>query len=81
MEKKYKIVLCSQEKQVEFAKLCSKFSFDINLCKGTYIVDAKSVLGVCSIDTSKDCFVKINSIVENSQIKKFEEQLNQYMDK
>ena len=45
MENEYDIRIDNQKDQIEFSKICRKFDFDINLCKGSYEVDAKSVLG------------------------------------
>lgn len=77
---RYNVKIISQKDQINFAKICSKFDFDINLCKGSYEVDAKSVLGVCSMDTSSGCFVKINALNTN-QIERFLENIKQYIRK
>ena len=76
----YNVKVITQKDQIQFAKICSKFDFDINLCKGSYEVDAKSVLGVCSMDTSNGCYVKINALNTN-QIEKFLESIKQYIRK
>lgn len=80
LEHVYNICISNQKDQIQFAKICSKFDFDINLCKGSYEVDAKSVLGVCSMDTSNGCKVKINALNTN-QIEKFLESIKQYIRK
>lgn len=78
MEKKYKIQLNSQQEQVDFVKACSSFAFDINLHKGSYVVDAKSLLGVCTMDTSNGCYVKINDALTDNQIQKFEGKIKEW---
>ena len=75
--KEYKIKLMTQEEQIKFSKICANFPFDINLYKGSYVVDAKSLLGVCSMDTTKGCVVKINA--SEGQIKKFEENIKGFI--
>ncbi len=43
----------------EFIQSCTLFTSDINLTKGTYCVDAKSIMGVFSIDCSTGVVVEI----------------------
>ena len=37
----------------KFNKLCSKFNCDMDLQSGKYYVDAKSIMGIFSLDLSK----------------------------
>ena len=53
MTKQFDVKLNTQREQVDFARVCNKYSFDILLCKGSYEVDAKSILGLMSLDYSK----------------------------
>ena len=76
--KEYKIKLMTQEEQIKFSKICANFPFDINLYKGSYVVDAKSLLGVCSMDTTKGCTVKIQT--SSDRLKKFEEKISEYIE-
>ena len=78
MKKEYKIQLNSQQEQVAFVKMCCSFAFDVNLYKGSYVVDAKSLLGVCSMDTTKGCIVKIQT--SSDMLKKFEEKISEYIE-
>ena len=77
MKKEYKIQLNSQQEQAAFVKACCSFAFDINLHKGSYVVDAKSLLGVCSMDTTNGCIVKIQT--SSDMLKKFEEKISEYI--
>lgn len=58
---KIPIALSKCEDIKDFVNIMNKYDFDIDLRKhGTrYMVDAKSLLGVMSIDTSKDCEIHI----------------------
>ena len=76
--KEYKIKLMTQEEQITFSKICASFPFDINLHKGSYVVDAKSLLGVCSMDTRKDCYITISPKLDTHSVKKFEESINKW---
>ena len=78
MTKQYNIKLSNQKEQIEFSNMCNKFSFDINLCKGSYVVDAKSILGICTMDTSDGCCVKINALSTNNKIHEFEENIKNW---
>lgn len=42
-----------------FCNLMSQFESDLSLCYGRFIVDAKSIMGVLSLDGSKDLSLKI----------------------
>ena len=37
----------------EFVNILMKFAFDIDLVSGRYIVDAKSIMGIYSLDLTK----------------------------
>lgn len=79
MKKEYKIQLNSQQEQAAFVKVCCSFAFDINLHKGSYVVDAKSLLGVCSMDTTNGCIVKIYSPSTDNQIEKFLNEIKKFI--
>ena len=43
----------SMKEADEFNKICSKFACDMDLASGKYYVDAKSIMGIFSLDLSK----------------------------
>lgn len=47
------INLKSIEQIHEFVNIVSKFDYDVDLCSGRYQVNAKSIMGVCSLDLSQ----------------------------
>ena len=51
--KKMKISLGSIEDVKEFVALTNSYSFDSDLVSGRYAVDAKSIMGIFSLDLSK----------------------------
>ena len=53
----------------EFIKTTESFESDIDIIKGRYIVDAKSIMGILSLDFSKDIFVKIHSSNEDEIVR------------
>ena len=48
--KKMKISLSSIEDVKEFVALTNSYSFDSDLVSGRYAVDAKSIMGIFSLD-------------------------------
>ena len=52
------ILLKSVEEVKKFVNLVSGFDFDIELVSGRYVVDAKSIMGIFSLDLDKP--VKMN---------------------
>ena len=44
-----------------FAAIVSEFPYDIDLCSGRYVVDAKSLLGIFSVDLAKPIQMRIYS--------------------
>lgn len=49
----------------KFTKLCSKFDCDMDLQSGKYYVDAKSIMGIFSLDLSKPLI--LNAGTEDEQ--------------
>jgi len=45
----------------EFVNIVSLYSFDIDLISGRYTVDAKSIIGIFSLDLSKPLQLNIHS--------------------
>lgn len=55
-----KVYLNSIEKVKEFVNDMYKFDNDIDLISGRYIVDAKSIMGIFSLDLSNEIEVEIH---------------------
>ena len=73
--KTFNIILNSINDVKEFVNIVSKYEFDIDLTSGRYVVDAKSIMGIFSLDLSKPITLDIHS--ENcdnfiAEIKEFE---------
>ena len=49
----FNIMLNSINDVKEFVNIVSKYNFDIDLTSGRYVVDAKSIMGIFSLDLSK----------------------------
>lgn len=58
---KLTVKIVSMQDADKFNKLCSKFNCDMDLQSGKYYVDAKSIMGIFSLDLSKAITMEIHS--------------------
>ena len=63
----------------EFVKDTESFSSDIDAILGRYVIDAKSILGIFSLDLTKDILVRIKS-EDRKEILHFYEVMSKYID-
>lgn len=59
--KTVKISLNSIDKVKSFVNDISKFESDFDLVSGRYVIDAKSIMGIFSLDLSKPIDLKIHA--------------------
>ena len=45
----------------QFVNIVSKYDFDVDLLSGRYAVDAKSIMGIFSLDLSKEITMEVHS--------------------
>jgi phosphotransferase system HPr-like phosphotransfer protein len=45
----------------DFVNIVNKYDFDVDLTSGRYIVDAKSIMGIFSLDLSKPIKVEVHN--------------------
>ncbi len=57
----YKISLAAINDVKEFVNMVMKYDFDVDLVSGRYAVDAKSIMGIFSLDLSKPIELKIHT--------------------
>ena len=57
----FNIKLDSVEKVKEFVKITNKIPSDMDLIVGRYIIDAKSIMGIFSLDLSKPIDLNIHA--------------------
>ena len=55
------ISLDSIEKVKSFVNTISKYNFDFDLVSGRYVIDAKSIMGIFSLDLTKPIDLNIHS--------------------
>ena len=58
--KTFNIMLGSINDVKNFVNIVSKYDFDIDLTSGRYVVDAKSIMGIFSLDLSKPIMVEVH---------------------
>jgi phosphotransferase system HPr-like phosphotransfer protein len=58
--KTFNIVLKSINDVKEFVNTVNKYDFDVDLTSGRYVVDAKSIMGIFSLDLSKPIKVEVH---------------------
>ncbi|MBQ8599537.1 MAG: HPr family phosphocarrier protein, partial [Oscillospiraceae bacterium] len=64
--KTVQISLNSIDKVKSFVNEISKFDFDFDLLSGRYVIDAKSIMGIFSLDLSKPIDLNIHAEAESS---------------
>lgn len=59
--KSFKVMLSSIVDVKNFVNLVNEFSFDVDMVSGRYVVDAKSLMGIFSLDLAKPIVVCVYS--------------------
>lgn len=59
----------------EFVNIVTKYDFEIDLTSGRYVVDAKSIMGIFSLDLSKP----IRAEVHSDDCDKFMEEVKKFI--
>ena len=59
--KTIKISLNSIDKVKSFVNMITKFDFDFDLVSGRYVIDAKSIMGIFSLDLSSPIDLNIHA--------------------
>jgi phosphotransferase system HPr-like phosphotransfer protein len=73
--RKFTIHLKSINDVKEFVRIVNEFPYDVDLASGRYIVDAKSIMGIFSLDLAKPIDVEIQS----DEGQDLEDELRQFM--
>lgn len=59
--KTFNLLLSSINDVKDFVNIVSKYDFDVDLTSGRYVVDAKSIMDIFSLDLSKPIKVEVHS--------------------
>lgn len=68
--KTVEISLNSIDKVKSFVNIITKFDYDFDLISGRYVIDAKSIMGIFSLDLSKP--IQLNIHMENEDAEMME---------
>lgn len=72
-----KVLLETIERVREFVSITNRFDIDLDLVSGRYTIDAKSILGIFSIDLSKPIVLRIHA--EQDEAEEILELLKDYI--
>ncbi|NLZ46360.1 MAG: HPr family phosphocarrier protein [Clostridiales bacterium] len=72
--KKVNIMLDSIAAVKEFVDIVFRYDFDVDLTSGRYAVDAKSIMGIFSLDLTK----KIELVAHTDDVADFFEKISKY---
>ena len=73
--KTFDLLLSSINDVKDFVNIVSKYDFDVDLTSCRYVVDAKSIMGIFSLDLSKPIKVEVHS----DDCDKFMEELDKFI--
>ncbi len=57
----FKVKITTIDDVKKFVNTVTKYDFDVDLISGRYAVDAKSIMGIFSIDLSKELVLKAHT--------------------
>lgn len=78
MSNEFKISLCTIDRVKDFCRITSSIEPDLDIVVGRYIIDAKSIMGIFSIDLSRELTLKIKS--DNiDECKEIKEKLKEFI--
>lgn len=75
--KTFNILLNSINDIKSFVNTVNKYEFDVDLTSGRYVVDAKSIMGIFSLDLSKP--IKVD-VYADSEADAFIEEIKNYIE-
>jgi len=70
--KSFNILLSSINDIKAFVNIVNKYEFDVDLTSGRYVVDAKSIMGIFSLDLSKPIKVDVHTDDADAFLKEIE---------
>ncbi len=73
----FEVMLNSINEVKDFVNIVSRYDFDIDLSSGRYVVDAKSIMGIFSLDLSKA--IKVDAYVEGAKAESFKSDMAKFI--
>jgi len=59
--KKVKVMLATIDDVKDFVKKTNELNYDVDLSLGKYVIDAKSIMGIFSLDLSRELELSVHS--------------------
>jgi phosphotransferase system HPr-like phosphotransfer protein len=59
--REFKVVMGTTDKAIQFVDIVSKFNENVDLVRGRYCIDAKSLMGVLTMDLDVPMTLKVNA--------------------
>ena len=78
MLNQFKISLCTIDRVKDFCRITSAIEPDMDIIVGRYIIDAKSIMGIFSVNLSRDLVLRISSD-DAEECKKIREKLKAFI--
>lgn len=73
--KSFKVILTSIEDVKTLVEIVNDFEFDVDMVSGRYVVDAKSLMGIFSLDLAKPVTMRVYA----EDTEKFEDALKKFI--
>lgn len=75
--KTFEAQLASINDVKQFVTLACQMPFDIDIISGRYVIDAKSIMGIFSVDLSKPFRIEVHGTDEDVRL--FKESIQEYV--
>lgn len=75
--KTFDLQLASINDVKQFVNRACQMPFDIDIISGRYVIDAKSIMGIFSVDLSKPITVEVHGTEEDAKV--FRESVAEYV--
>jgi phosphotransferase system HPr-like phosphotransfer protein len=66
-----KVLIGTIDSVKKFVNITTKQSFDIDLVSGRYVIDAKSIMGIFSLDLTKPIELRIQEDADAAEVETF----------
>ena len=73
----FNISLSSINSVKNFVNTVNRYDFDVDLASGRYVVDAKSIMGIFSLDLSKP--IKLEAYCDDAAIESFKADMKEFI--
>lgn len=73
----FDVMLGSINDVKDFVNIVSRYDFDIDLASGRYVVDAKSIMGIFSLDLAKA--IKVEAHVDGAKADSFKAEMSKFI--